>query len=611
MTPIRASVFLGIGIYCFWLLGGWTADAAPPPVSPESTVLSVPDSTSPDVDAEFPGGILAWARTPVGRLEGEYLRLLVEVAPVRATLLGLHGGDARLGPVGEAGRRETVRRWREFGDKLAAVDARVLDPDDRLDLALMRHEVHWRLFELDTLRSFSRDPSLAVGEVASGLYGLLARDYAPLEVRARALASRLSQVPPYLDGATHLLGNPPRVLVEQGLARTEALSLFLIDDLPATVAGVRDSALADSLSQATSLALEAVWKYRKILTDEVLPRAPESFALGGPLLLATLRASEEVGLSLDSLRTLADGELARLGRRFAATAKQIDSTLTPPQVLRQVSENQPNPGGVLAAVQDALDGARIFVLTDGTVPLDHPPRIEIKASPRSARWANATLAFPGPFEEGDFPGIFYVTMPDAFTPPEEREEVLRFLSRPLLRNLAVHEGYPGHALQAAALQRVLRPARRAIWSTAFVEGWAHYAEELVLERGYRKHDRAFRLVTLQSGLRRAGRFRVALGLHAEGWSLDRAAAFLEEKAMLEPSLARREAERGAVDPLYMVYTLGRLQIESLRGEMMREEGSRFSLERFHRRLLALGAPPLPLARARLLAPEVPGGFYLD
>ena len=120
-----------------------------------------------------------------------------------------------------------------------------------------------------------------------------------------------------------------------------------------------------------------------------------------------------------------------------------------------------------------------------------------------------------------------------------------------------------------------------------------------------------RLATQQSALRRLGRYRAALGLHTEGWTVEAAARYLETHCYLEPSMARREAGRGAFDPLYLVYALGRSEIESMRTEVMRVEGANFDLARFHARLLALGAPPLPLARAYLLQEPLAPSRWLD
>ena len=296
----------------------------------------------------------------------------------------------------------------------------------------------------------------------------------------------------------------------------------------------------------------------------------------------------------------AERELNRLDALFRKAAARIDSTVSPREVMLRVSEDHPARDEILETAFRAVAEARLFVVQGGFVPFHALPLPEVLPAPPAFRWANAALSVPGPFETGPARAVLYVTLPDSTSSAEERAQHLRFLNRSQLRNIAVHEVYPGHYLQRLSLARRSRPARRAVRNRGFEEGWAHYAESLMLEQGYRSDDPAFRLVTLQAALRRAGRFRVALGLHAEGWTVDRAASFLEERCYLEPWTAQREAQRGEFDPLYLVYCLGRLRIERLRAELEAREGSGFSLERFHERLLALGSPPLPLARAVLL-----------
>lgn len=552
-----------------------------------------------------------WSDSTTAHLETQYLELLTQLDPVRATLLGLHGGDDTLGPAGRTGWQAARARWQQFADRLEARVDSTQNPDDRFDLLLMTYDIRRRLFEADTLRTAARDPRLPMAQVASGVYGLLVRDYAPLPTRTRALVQRLLEVPTYLDASYRELESPPRVLVEQTLSRADAVSTLLLDELPTLTAGLTDTALTASLSEAANVALQAVWRYRELMVVEIMPRATDQVALGPDLLARTLRASEGITTPLPVLRTRAEREIARLERAFAETAGRIDSTLSPRDVMFRMSLAHPEPDSILATVRGEVNEARRFVAADRAFPPVEAPRIEIRATPQFSRWGTASLASPGPFEKPGFPALFYVTLPDPLAGAGEQAELLRFLSRPLLANVAVHEAFPGHGYQAAWQANLARPARRAITSTLFVEGWAHYTEMLMLDRGYRKGDLSFRLATLQSALRRAARMRVVLGLHAEGWTLDQAAAYFEKHAYLEPSVARREAERTAVDPMALVYTVGRLDLEALRKDMQAREGDRFDLRRFHRRLLDLGAPPIPLARARLLSPEVLGPRFLD
>ena len=365
------------------------------------------------------------------------------------------------------------------------------------------------------------------------------------------------------------------------------------------------------LTEATAAALQGVLAYREALSEDVLPRSRVEFALGPALFAGYLRAAEGSRPRSPRLRARAEEELRRYDARFTAAAARIDSSRSPRDVMLSVSADHPEPGGVLAAAAEAIREVLAFTLRDESVSLPPGPPIQVRATPMSSRWTNASLAAPGPFEPAGLPAVFYVTLADPASPPGEQLELIRFFNRSILRNIALHETYPGHYLHALTQAALTRPARRAIWSRGFGEGWAHYVEGLSLDRGFHHDDDAFRLATQQSALRRLGRYRAALGLHTEGWTVEQAARYLETHCYLEPSMARREAARGAFDPLYLVYALGRREIESMRTEVMRAEGANFDLARFHARLLALGAPPLPLARAFLLQEPLVPARWLD
>jgi hypothetical protein len=585
--------------------------AAPSPAPPPAAPASAPDSSVLYVYVPADSTVSPTLR----KLEERFIRLIITIDPVRASLLGLPQGDRRLGPAGFVGVGGMRRALTGFETELlAAADSldSLVSPDDRFDLALMLHDVRFSRFELDSLRIWERDPGHPLRVAAGGIQSLLDRqDDATRVDRLWALVARQQAIPDFLRKALPVIDRPPRALLEQAIAQADALSGFLMDAVPGATGDLDDSTLVEALSSSRTEALKAVWDYRASLLADHLQSARGDAVLGPALFAAYLQAAEGGVVDLPALRARADDELERLDALFRETAARIDSSLAPSEVMFRVSADHPPETGVLATAGRAISEARSFLLTDGCVPVPKTAGVEVRATPRVSRWATASLSGPGPFETAGHPAVFYVTLPDPLASPEVRAEQLRFLNRPLLANLAVHEVYPGHLVQILALASVDRPARRAAQSRAFAEGWAHYAESLMLERGFRAGDDAFRLVTLQSALRRAGRFRVALGLHTEGWTVNQAALFLEGRCYLESSVALREARRGVFDPLYLVYSLGRLQLEDLRAEAQRREGRSFDLARFHRRLLALGAPPLPLARAYWLRSGLGGGGRLD
>jgi uncharacterized protein (DUF885 family) len=140
-------------------------------------------------------------------------------------------------------------------------------------------------------------------------------------------------------------------------------------------------------------------------------------------------------------------------------------------------------------------------------------------------------------------------------------------------------------------------------STAFVEGWAHYCEQMMVDEGFKRDDHTVRLGQLAEALIRLCRFVVGIRLHCEDLSVEQGVRFFREEAFLEEPSARREAERGTFDPSYILYTAGKLMILKLREDYKAHVGARYSLRTFHDGLLANGTIPIWLHRALMLGEQ--------
>jgi uncharacterized protein (DUF885 family) len=206
----------------------------------------------------------------------------------------------------------------------------------------------------------------------------------------------------------------------------------------------------------------------------------------------------------------------------------------------------------------------------------------------------------GPFEKNATDSYYYLTLPEPDWPPGRVEQHLAEFNRWLLPIVTLHEVYPGHYLQALALRQPGPALRRVIPVASYVEGWAHYCEQMMLEEGYGGGDARLRIMQLKDSLLRLCRLVAAVRLHTSGMTLDQATRLFVEKAFMEPLPARQEAERGAYDSTYLVYALGKMQMLKLRDDVRAAEGTRFSLRDFHNRVLAEGVLPLPLLRRALL-----------
>jgi uncharacterized protein (DUF885 family) len=207
--------------------------------------------------------------------------------------------------------------------------------------------------------------------------------------------------------------------------------------------------------------------------------------------------------------------------------------------------------------------------------------------------------------EVDAPAWYYVTPPRPDWPAEEQEEWLQVFSRTTLPAITVHEVAPGHFSHGLALRRAPSEPRQQLFSEAFVEGWAHYVEEVAIETGFHAEDPRFTVGVAIEALVRVTRFACALGLHAGDMTVPDAAARFERDAFHAGPAALSEARRGTFDPTYGRYTWGKLAIRDLREQARRQWGEGFDLPRFHAAMLSLGAPPLGLLDHALGAPAEP------
>jgi len=210
----------------------------------------------------------------------------------------------------------------------------------------------------------------------------------------------------------------------------------------------------------------------------------------------------------------------------------------------------------------------------------------------------AMISWAAPYE-ADAPSRFYVTPPDPAWPAAEQAAWLEVFNRATLPAIALHEVAPGHFAHGRMLRRVSSDVRRTLQSWAFVEGYAHDAEETAIEAGFRAGDARIEAGVALESLQRVTRLAVSLGVHGRTMTMDDAVARFETDCHLRGVAARAEARRAAFDPTYGRYTWGKLLIRELRGQAVQRWGAAYSPGRFTRALLALGSPPLGLMGAAL------------
>ena len=534
-------------------------------------------------------------------LVADFLTSLYETHPTLAATLGLHEYDGRVPNLSERARADRAATLRTHRARAAAIAGGTLTRDEQHDLILLRQAADEELFELESLRDHERNPMAYSGAIDVSNY--VKRDYAPFERRLAALTEHTRQIPDVLRTARATLRPPlPRPFIETALDVFGGTIAYHETDLPAAVqAGASPDGRA-SFDRANAAALAALREFVRYLTDDVRPTATEQFAIGEDRFRAMLRAGEMVELDLDRLLEIGRADLEANTQRLRAACEVAAPGMPVRDAIRRQAADHPSADRLIDEAARVLDELRAFVGAGRivTIPSDVPARVE--PTPPFLRWAFAMMDTAGPFEPSS-ESFYYLTPPESGWTAAQTEEWLTKFDYATLRDVGIHEVYPGHYVHFLHVRNIGRPLRQVLASYAFVEGWAHDAEQLMLEQGFRPDDMPLRIAQLSEALLRDVRFLVAIEMHTHGMRVDDAARMFVEHAYLEPLPAEKEAVRGTFDPGYLNYTLGKLMLRRLRDEARAREGARFDLRVFHDALLALGAPPLPLARRTLLGDD--------
>jgi uncharacterized protein (DUF885 family) len=528
------------------------------------------------------------AAPDLDELEKQVIDHLFTLQPSYAVSLGLHEYDGRTPDLSSA----ATERWAETSDRLLAelehCDPESLTADRKIDRFLLRLLLESPLYDLRASRELDRNPMAYVGSVSLTPY--LAREYAPPDRRVPAIVHILEEVPRTLEyGRARLRAPLPKPFVD--------LALAIGGGLPSHLAEAQSFAdraqLGPALEKARAIAEPAIELFLKWLREEQLPHATPDFALGANRFQRLLFVREGIEAPFEEIRKAGQADLARNQARLMEISREEHTSVD--ELFGRLHRQHPSATDLLTTARSYVEETRQFVAQHRLATIPEPAVCRVEETPVWGRaLSTASMNPPGPFDATSSEGIYYVTPVDAAWTPTQAEEWLRSLNYAMLRNITVHEVFPGHYLQFLHFRRTSGTLTRKVYlSPSFVEGWAHYAEQLAIEQGLGRETHAAEVAQIHDALLRDCRLLASIGLHTDGMTLEQATELFQREGHFERLPAEREAIRGTFNPEYFCYTLGKLAILNARGRFL---GAQFAgnLGAFHDRLLAFGCPPIGL-----------------
>jgi uncharacterized protein (DUF885 family) len=565
--------------------------------------------------------------------------------PIFATHTGNHEFDDRWPDLSAAGRERRLRFAAEWTAAFSSFSDGDLTADERVDRDLLLGLLAASEFDDTVLREEAWSPLWWVYLIGEGLFGLLAREFAPFATRLASLAARAEKLPALLDAARETLvgveGRPVDAFhAETALAQWPGL-ISIVDDAietsqAAEAAGDRDvAAILPRLRAARQVAGAALDAFAEHLRAVVLPVAEGEGRLGPELFAAKMaHTMRDASMTPDYIRDHAEREYAAVGAEMVRIARAIaprwlgdapipdDDAEVVRAVLDRIAVEHPAPDAMLEYCRTELRRIEAFCRDRSLITLADEP-LAIEWTPVFLRaLSGAMLSSPGVLEAGQ-KAMFLITPVADDATPEQAESKLREDNDRMLRLLTIHEAVPGHYLQGVYANRVSSKARTIFESGVYAEGWAVYVTQVMMDAGYAADDPALLLCHWKFYLRSAINARIDVGIHTAGMTEAEAVGMMVDGGFQEEAEARAKYNRARLSSTQLsTYFVGSVAFWELEAEVRRRaaqaagapadavpsprvvggypETPGFERRRHLESVLSHGSPPIPLLRRLVL-----------
>ena len=542
------------------------------------------------------------------KIAHDYVEQYLRANPEDATDLGDHRFDGELTDYSAEARAKELATQKEFRDKLNAIDGSQVTGANGIDFRILKENIDYQIFRAEELKEPDWNPLVYMQSVASSLYLLVARDFAPAEKRIPSLRQRMEKIPRVIAQAKANLQHPPRIHTETAIEQTQgAINLVrqevasLIDQAPQMKKNLAP------LQEKTAVALD---EYKKWLQNDLLPRSDGNFRLGAEKYRKKLHFALASDLSLEEIMKRAQADLQQTQAAMYETALPLykkyfpnadDKTLADRHkvtagVLDKLAEQHPNDATVVDFAKTVVTEATAFVKQHNLVPVPNVP-LEVIAMPEFKRGvAIAYCDAPGPLEKNG--KTFFAVAPTPKDWSKERKESFyREYNNYMIRDLTVHEAMPGHYLQLAHANEFRAPTLvRAIFrSGPFIEGWAVYCEQMMAEQGYGGAE--VKMQQLKMRLRAICNAILDQSIHAGNMTEKEAMDLMTKEGFQQEGEAVAKWKRARLTSAQLsTYFVGATEHLDLRAAEQKKLGNEFNLRKYNDQVISYGSPPVKYVR---------------
>ena len=540
------------------------------------------------------------------KLSEEFIDGYLAWRPQSGVSLGYHQYDGKIADYSKASIDAEIVRLKDFDTKFSEIDSASLSAKKYYDWKMLHSNIKRELFNFENFEVYTKNPMTYAGAMDVSIY--IKRNFAPLEQQIKSIIAIENQAPKlYEDAKANLQDSLALPHIQLAIEIAKGSASFLGNDLLVALKGVKNDSLMKAFNSANKKAIDAINGYVTFLEKEKLPKANNDYAIGKENYQKMLLYGEGIIMSADAILAIGMKELQKEQAAFNAAAKIINPNKKPIDVYNDMQKEHPTAAGLIPDSKKNLEAIRQFLIDNKIVTMPSEVRVKLEETPAFARaTSTASMDTPGPFETKATEAYYYITPVDSKWTPKQAEDWLAQFNFYTTDVVSVHEAYPGHYTQFLHLNASdASKIQKIFGSYAFIEGWAHYTEVMMLDAGFGNSGdpiKAAKYRMAQSGeaLLRLCRLCVSIKTHCYGMNDEDATTFFMSNWYQGEKSSSQEALRGTYDPGYLFYTLGKLQILKLQEDYKKQEGNNYNLQKFNDAMLDNGMPPIQIMRELLL-----------
>ncbi|MCR1807409.1 DUF885 domain-containing protein [Stenotrophomonas geniculata] len=542
----------------------------------------------------------------------------MQLSPVSATQIGDHRYDSELDDLSAAGQQKTVAAYKALLGELDKIEVAKLGRENQVDAAILRNQLQSEIWNAEVLQSGKWDPQLYNGIAGSAIYGLMAREFAPLPERLKSATARMEKLPAIFAQARENL-DPARVpkIHAETVAKQNKGILSIVDTFITPHIGELPQADQQRLQAAIDGLKKAVDEQQTWLDKTLVPNAKGDFRIGAEKYDQKLKFALSSSLSRQEIGERARAELKRVREDMYGIAQTVlkDKPGAPEMPAQPTDEQQqkaieaalelayadkPARDKVVDDAKAALEQSTAFVREHDLMTLPDAP-VDIILMPEFQRGvAVAYCDSPGPLDKNLKTFYAVSPIPDDWN-DKQVDSFLREYNSRMIHLLSIHEGTPGHYLEGWHSAKFPSTLRAVLRSGLFAEGWAVYTERMMQEQGYLNNDPLFHLVQLKFYLRTISNAILDQGVHVDNWDREKAMHLMTHDAFQQESEAAGKWVRAQLTSAQLpTYFVGAQEHFDTRKAMQDKLGDKFNLKAYHDQMLSYGAPPVRFARQLML-----------